>query len=143
MPLHPALVHFPIALLSVSGVLYLLNAVRDSSFYAKTAYLMHQLGIFGLIIAIFSGLQAEPSEALPESVDAVLSLHEIMGYTAIWLYLMLLGWHFLRKGKQRTPEKMAFAIVFILVTVVMLYGASMGGELVYEHGVGVEVSPSS
>ncbi|MEO0470086.1 MAG: DUF2231 domain-containing protein [Bacteroidota bacterium] len=141
MPLHPALVHFPIALLVVSGGFYVVAVWQNNQpEVPKTAFVLHLLGMIGMVLAIFSGLQAEGDAQLTEEVDAILGRHEILGYGVLWMYGMLYVWHYLRKGKQTQTEKIIFVLVFVGISLAMLYSASLGGELVYQHGIGVDIN---
>ena len=82
-PIHPMIVHFPIALLIVAVMFELLamrwrtSGLRDASLYTLVA------GVVGAGLAIITGKMAE--EGMEESgiPDALLDIHEGLGY-AVW-----------------------------------------------------------
>ena len=137
MPFHPQTVHFPIALLIVAGAFYLYGLVKRSTNYSQTAFLLHLIGVGGLVFAVLSGRQAVGEVVHTESIAALIETHELIGYFATWLFSMLLIWQYLRKEKLKRAEELIFVILFISFLGLMSYGSHIGGQLVYEEGAGV------
>jgi uncharacterized membrane protein len=133
-PIHPMIVHFPIALLIVAVMFELLavrwrtSGLRDASLYTLVA------GVVGAGLAIITGRMAE--EGMEESgiPDALLDIHEGLGYATFWIFLGLFALRVLiRRGWLR--ERPALTIGLGLVGIGVL--AATGGSLVYDFGAGV------
>jgi uncharacterized membrane protein len=141
-PIHPMVVHFPIALLIVSVIFDLIamrwrtKSFRDASFYTLIA------GLIGAAAAVLTGAWAEEvaeGKGIPESV---LEIHETLGYATLALFIGLLGLRLLmRRGVVR--EIPALYVTFGLIgVVVLLVTGYYGGVLVYDFGAGVNLPMS-
>lgn len=143
MPLHPVFVHFPVALLVVAWVLYVLAffKIQDKPWYFA-AWCTLVAGSVMILPAILSGSQAE--DAIPaESIAAeVVSNHEIAAYVVGWLAIMFTGWASWRQKRWHRAEAGLFLGLLFLLVALVTYTAMLGGELVYEHGIGVTSLPS-
>ena len=140
-PIHPMVVHFPIALLMASVAFDLLasrwrlRSFRDASFYTLIG------GLAGAALAVLTGALAEESVEKSGVPKAALEIHEGLGYATLWLFL---GLFLLRLAMRRSwlrelpAVSMAFGLIGILVLAATGY---YGGSLVYEFGAGV-VAPS-
>ena len=136
-PIHPMIVHFPIALLIVAVMFELLamrwrtSGLRDASLYTLVA------GVVGAGLAIITGKMAE--EGMEESgiPDALLDIHEGLGYATFWIFLGLFALRVLiRRGWLR--ERPALTIGLGLVGIGVLAATGYyGGSLVYDFGAGV------
>ncbi len=136
---HPALVHFPIALLFTAAAGYVAAAVKPDRWWAEAALWLHIGGVTGLFLAIISGSAAEPPSPDNPLLKQTLQLHELMGWANLWLFGLLMLWPFLRKNNMKPAERWTFASVMVLSLAVLTYSAYLGGKLVFEFGVGVIV----
>jgi uncharacterized membrane protein len=139
-PIHPMVVHFPIALLMAS-VLFDLAARRwrHGSFREAGFYTLI-LGVLGAILAVLTGaIEEEAAEevGIPESV---LEIHETLGYTTLALFGALLVVRLAaRLGWMR--ERSALYLTLGLLGVVILSATGFyGGSLVYDFGAGVSAT---
>lgn len=98
--------------------------------------LLHVIGIAGMLLAILSGNLAKSELEPTESYEAILWQHEWMSYVVLWLFTMILAWQHLRQKQMKRTEMILFVLAFLIATIVMLFSASLGGEMVYEFGVG-------
>lgn len=138
MPLHPATVHFPIALLFVVLGLCLWQLVyKQVPEVSKLTFYLFALTEFALLMTVLtgraSGLDLSPSPELKE----VLNLHEILGYTVVWANGLLVIWMYLRHHRWKRGELVAFAIILTLICGLMTASSHLGGRMVYEFGAGV------
>ena len=91
-PIHPMLVHFPIALLSAAvffdflGLRWREEECRTASLYTLV------LGLAGALAAVISGHMAEEAVEHSGIPESVLELHEGLGFATFWIFLGLLGW---------------------------------------------------
>lgn len=136
LPFHPFSVHFPIALLLTAGGIYLHDLIRPQKTLGDMGKLLHVIGIAGMLLAILSGNLAKSELEPTESYEAILWQHEWMSYVVLWLFTMILAWQHLRQKQMKRTEMILFVLAFLIATIVMLFSASLGGEMVYEFGVG-------
>lgn len=127
--LHHMTVHFPIALLIVSGGLYVFALFRPEHPYSPAAFLLHILGTIGIGISVLSGSQAKANIQAGSPEAELLSQHEIWAYVLLWLFGMLLIWRYLRLKKIKPLEQKLFAFTFIVAIGMMLYSAWLGGNM--------------
>ncbi len=98
--------------------------------------LLHAIGVVGILLAILSGNIAKSDLEATEAYEAILWQHEWMSYVVLWLFTMILVWQFLRQKQMKRTETILFVVVYLIAMGVMLFSASLGGEMVYEFGVG-------
>jgi uncharacterized membrane protein len=139
-PLHPALVHFPIAfavLLPLAAVAALVALRRGAS----------HLGAWSLVVAlsglltVSAWLAVQTGEAQEEVVEEVVPEsaihgHEEAGERFLWLsvaglLVITLGLATGRAGRVGRTAGTAMAVVLLIAGVRV---GDTGGELVYEHG---------
>jgi uncharacterized membrane protein len=64
--------------------------------------------------------------------------HAILGHRLMYAFLILAAWRVMLELSRRLERtRIAFLIVAIVVAGALLYQGKTGGELVYEHGVGM------
>ncbi len=146
MSLHPAVVHFPIALLLVSVVLTLLSLRRGGlpASLETTAYHCLVIGWLGASLAVLTGSidawRQVYGTDLPRDAGLLnrLNLHASLGLAVVAVYGMAL----LRR--RRNPHLLAdpqqrrgYVSLLLLGAVLLVVGSWLGGQLVYRFGVGV------
>ncbi len=140
--LHPALVHFPIALLPVAALFDLFTFRRGWERVGRAAAALYALAALGAGAAYWAGREAADSlPALAPSVELRLNEHSDAALVALWLVGVLAA---LRIGVElwdrqaRRRALRALLLVAAAVGVVLVYrAADLGGGLVYRHGVAV------
>jgi uncharacterized membrane protein len=96
------------------------------------------LAALGGIAATLSGQLAEEEAVVPKAARALIERHEELGEIAMWALLVLalarvaLAWRDAFKGALAWTYLAAALAVAALVG----YQGSLGGDLVYRHGVG-------
>jgi uncharacterized membrane protein len=141
MWLHPQSVHFPIAALAFGALAYGIAALRGDSFYLKAADKLLLAALIFLALAILTGRSAQGSAEVSGLAEAWLSRHELIAYASIWAFALLYVWRYLRP-RAAGRELWLFAAVYLLATALTLFGAHLGGRMVYEAGVGVSCPPT-
>ena len=136
-PLHPAIVHFPIALMFAAGALYLAGFLRKTDILLKAAFAMHIAGLVFGVVAILTGDYAEGQLIQNTTIHAIAELHETLAMVAIWAFALLAVWAYVRHSSQKKAEKIAFIVLLLGVIGVTGYAAHLGGTMVYQHGAGV------
>jgi uncharacterized membrane protein len=130
--LHPALVHFPIALLPTTlGVDALGRATRN-----PTLLEMGRLGIAftagSAAVSALAGLLAQESSRFDEETHDILVTHRNLNLGVIALTALMA----VRRARRRRPSR-GYLAAGLAGMAAMTYSAYLGGHMVYEHGVGV------
>ncbi len=139
LPIHPSLVHFPIALLltgTIAAILFRLwphPAGEQWGVYALLA------GWALVIPALITGL-IDKSALPPDSYENQLANLHTTGMIAMWvIYGVALYLHFIWKKKDALAGSKLWAWfgLLLLAALLLILSGHQGGRLVYELGVGM------
>ncbi len=140
MDLHPATVHFPIALLVASFVFDLVGIVaKDESFRRAGLYCL-LLAAMGAGAAYWTGVLAEPRAAQIPHIEDALSRHEQAGIlTLVFTGGLVIG-RLLLEGRPllRRVGNLVYLLAALVAVVNVLRTGYLGAELVQRYGAGVE-----
>ncbi len=145
-PLHPAVVHFPVALLLVGGLLAWMAVIWRR--WALPAALILSLGAAGAIVAVETGEhEADRLGELSPAADHLLDEHAEAGETARTLGVVTAGLAILSALLGRFVRT---ARVVALLCALASVGAGWqvakaghyGGMMVYHQGVGIREGAS-
>ncbi|QJR82635.1 DUF2231 domain-containing protein [Alteromonas pelagimontana] len=135
-PLHPALIHFPIAALLLLIVTDIVFVFTDDPFWAGASFWLAAVGLAGGIVA-----------SLPGAID-VFSMRLIRRIVAAWahgvLAIMMLSLAtlnlMLRLGDDPGALIMPWGLyISILAGIMINVAGSLGAQLVFEYGVGMDI----
>lgn len=134
--MHPLIVHFPIALLITSLFVEGLAMVFRKEVWHGTSFWTLLLGWAGALAAVLTGRQARAVAKHSMEIYRIMERHENIGYAVLAAATLLVVWRLY--GKDRLPRRQRWAawVLLALTCAGMAYGASLGGEMVYEYGVG-------
>ena len=141
--LHPAVVHFPIALLPAAWLLELAGSIRRRDSWARhAAVALYWLATASAIVAYFAGRSAEDSLVdVPSSAQRALASHADAALVALALVTALAVLRSVVAVRERRRGDVArrlSAVVGLVgglaATVALGIAADRGGALVYRHG---------
>ncbi|MFZ5877383.1 MAG: DUF2231 domain-containing protein [Nitrospirota bacterium] len=137
-PLHPIIVHFPIALLSTAMFFEVLERAMKRDVLREAATWLLGLGFLGALAATASGILAEEAAEEAGVPERAIETHELFAFATLAVFATLLAIRWLQK-KRRLPEfpGVFLAIGLVGVALIGLTGY-FGGDLVYRYGAGVE-----
>lgn len=135
---HPIIVHFPIALLAVAGVLAIISLFTKREFLKEWMSKNLILGLVFIPLAIIVGLVEEQNLQHNEAIHSVLITHKYNGFVLLFVYSILAIWFWRRKNSIRNKEYTAWVLCLLLATGVLSYQGYLGGKMVFELGAGVE-----
>jgi len=146
--LHPAIVHFPIALLSLAFALDVFFLIfKRPAWLDHAATLTYILGTLGATAAYFAGRQAA------DSVENVLPQAQLaMGIHSDWALYTLLAFFLVsvlrlvisRPGAAaRAPFRFGATVLGAVAVGMLLRTADLGGSLVFKYGVTVRAPQSA
>ena len=134
---HPALVHFPIALLIVGSSWEAAGHLRGRDEAVRGGGTLVVLGTLALLPAVISGYVALDAVPLAQSGERALDLHELCGWSVAALYTGLLFAKAWNRGAIPESWRRTYGALLLLGAVLVVGSAVLGGELVYVHGTGV------
>jgi uncharacterized membrane protein len=143
--IHPALVHFPIALLTVAPLLVLLGLLwpaQRRGIHAAALVLLG-LGLGGLVLALQSGDAVERYARATPALLAGLREHELLAQKTTFMsgllavsFAVLWGLPLLRKRELSKPLNLGLLLVWLLLSAggVLALGLTghAGGHLVHD-----------
>ena len=134
-PLHPALVHFPIAFLTAASLCDIATLLGYVSAWPPTFPLLG-LGVLTALIAMMAGLPDLVKLQGKEEAEKCANLHMALMGLSWCLYLTAL---LLRNENMQIIEVPSLtSIIFSLAGLIALcLGGWQGGKLVYFHGASV------
>lgn len=137
---HPLIVHFPIALFIVAVLCELLAYFLKSRLFS-TAAMVNGLGAaITASAAVITGLFAKSLVSRGPAVF-VLESHETMGYlvlVAALAFAAIKVYSHLRQTDKYLTAGIAIGLLGVVFTII---AGHEGGELVYQHGIGVNKTP--
>ena len=135
---HPALVHFPIALLFLALALDFYGYVARDSRASWAAQIATAGGTVGLLLAFITGNYAEIVAAHQKIPQNPISNHEAWATATSWTFIGLTAW---RSYLKPTHPKFRYYLLAVLTTVCLLTVTGYkGGQLVYKYAAGVGVT---
>ncbi len=134
LPLHPMLVHLPIAVWILVPITDLMYLLRHESFWWESGFWLLLVGTVAALPAIITGfMEAIPLEKTHPATDSVNRHMILMALTWIVFSSALIP----HRGEH--PTEKAMWLGFILScsgAVLTVVGGHIGAKLVYQFGVG-------
>jgi uncharacterized membrane protein len=141
-PIHPLIVHFPIALLFTSVFFDLLWVITDNKNYRQTGFWLLILGLIGgIVAAIFGAWSEEIVEAMGVPEQAV-DRHETFAVVTLIVFGILLLFRWWIKERWSVRDRVVYLCGAMLGLLLLGATGFYGGELVYRYGAGI-TSPAS
>ena len=137
-PLHPAFVHFPIALVVFSfladllGRLFNRASLRAAGFWALIAAL-----IFGAVTAATGYLDMVRTRSVLGDTYRYVDFHLDVGLILVGAVVVLTAWRWFVYARRDRPVGFIYLVAAVLVMGLVLFQGWYGGEMVYSQGAGV------
>lgn len=138
---HPLLVHFPVALISVSAFFHLATLAiwgrhKSAVHCAVLAHATLWMGALAAVLAAMLGWLAFSTVDHDEAGHAAMQIHRAWALGTLAVLMILAGWDFWHRKIEEKPEWW-FAGMVVAAWALVATTAWYGGELVYRHGLGV------
>ena len=134
LELHPAVIHFPIALGVVGALAAVVYLFLRKEWLRWFAPILLSIALLGAVAGYFSGQSAEDRAEALNVPDAAIEEHEESAIWAMGLIGLaaLLSWatHSRRRGEWVS------ALIAVLAAAAVLRTGHLGGVLVFVHGAG-------
>jgi len=133
--LHPIVVHFPVALFTLSFLLVFAGRIWPQ--VRQTEWLLFVLGAITALVAVITGLIAhQPYETT--GLNTVIEPHQLSAMFGTVLIIALVVWRGLSRRRGRDiGQKGWYVAIAVLGLVWIFVVGGTGGQLVYEYAVNV------
>jgi uncharacterized membrane protein len=136
--IHPLLVHFPIALLSLFFLLDLVGSVANKADWRHAASWFLYCGAVFAGLTVTAGLIAAGSIPHGGDVHEIMENHEHLGISVFLLSSALAIWRWLSKEQIAGPANTLHLMSAAILATLLVFTADLGGVMVYNYGVAVE-----
>lgn len=134
--IHPLVVHYPVALLTISALLYAVAWVSRRESLAWAAFWMLALGTLGAAVAVWTGLRAGASVMVAQSVrEHILMHHKQVMIAVLVLSAALSAWAIIARPMPQRGRA-AFIVLMIAMALLTATGADYGAWMVYGYNAG-------
>ena len=137
MPLHPLVVHFPIALLLVATVIEIVNLFLKKDYLSKMGTVLVVLGVISGFVTLVTG---EPAEEFAfdkwgKGIFDTVELHSLLASISVWLFVIVAVVKlFGKRFKLNKNLITALVIVFSIAgSTTLAITGHLGGKIVYQH----------
>jgi uncharacterized membrane protein len=125
--IHPKVVHFPIALLTVYSLLEIFGIIFKNAFITKSALLIFCLGLGTAFFAVLTGNEASESIfGLNVESSTLLNTHQQYATYLLWSSVLICAFRIFLTVKKKFERPLKY--IFIFTSLLILY-------LVYQTGV--------
>ncbi len=136
-PIHPAIVHYPIALMTFSVIADLLGYLSDNaSLQAASTWALFGAGI-GAAAAIITGLFDMKRAKIKQAPHERVHDHMKVGLTLFVAIAALTGWRWVVTLDPHHGLGWSYFVPAFVVLALTFFQGWLGGELVFADGVGV------
>lgn len=139
MPVHPMLVHFPIALFTMFVLLEIIWMLFQKEWIKNSSVLAIFLGLLFSVPTILSGeASAENFEKL-QQFESLIETHETFAKITAFTFLIafIVKILLIRTNKLNTKTNWIVLVISLIGLYLLIQTGLKGGELVYKHGIGV------
>ncbi len=136
--IHPLLVHFPIALLTLFFIVDVMGTLASKPQWRQTASFLLYTGTLAATFTVLAGFAAADSVAHGENVHEIMERHEHLGISILSLAAGLSAWRLKRHGVLVGAGNVLFLLLSALLCLILAFGADLGGLMVYQYGVAVK-----
>jgi len=137
-PVHPAIVHFPIALSLAAVLLDLVSRHRRARGLEAGGAVLMALAALGSVAAVVTGNAAHDEAVVPAAAAALVARHETVGELAMWLLLAVAAVRIALalKGWFLGSVAWIYLAAALAVAGTVGYNGYLGGKMVFDHGLG-------
>lgn len=136
-PIHPMLVHFPIALWTVAAGAYVASAAGVTDPVAVIAKLANGGGLIMAMVAMVAGIFELRSIDSKSEAMRVATWH-MMIMATVWVCFLVALMLSISTGLDQSTAQVAAAACAVAGFLLMGVGGWYGGRLVYEFGIAVK-----
>jgi len=129
--LHPLVVHFPIALLTVTALVELLHLVRRKPVPSEAGTYCLAFGVAGAVVAVCLGTLNAANQAVTGDAAIALERHQVMGWTSMIVAVSALATGQAARRAHRIRTVAAYVVLVLATSAVVSATGHLGAGLVY------------
>ena len=139
---HPAFVHFPIALFPAALLFFGLGLLLKKEHLRMAGRGCLYGATVTSVVAVATGLSAQDSFPHNEVIHHMMQTHKTIGLALLALGILLSIWSF-RQTKHQPKAEPLFLAVLAVATLIALQNADIGSRMVYTQGAAVKPAVSA
>lgn len=136
-PLHPMLVHFPIALLFTSVLFDAAGAWFKRDPFRGGALWLLILGLLGGVAAAIAGGWAEEAAEKAGIAESMIETHETLAFVTLGIFGVLLLMRLVIRNQFTRKSLVPYFLIAAIGLGTLSATGHYGGDLVYKQGAGV------
>jgi uncharacterized membrane protein len=134
--IHPLVVHYPVALLTLAALLYVVAWISRRELFAWPALWMLALGTLGAALAVWTGLRAGAGVMVAQSVrDHILIHHKHVMIAVFAMSAVLSAWAITARPMPQRGRA-GFVVLTVAMALLLAAGADYGAWMVYGYNAG-------
>ena len=137
-PIHPILVHFPIALLFTSVFFDLIAMITKRDSFRQSGFWLLILGWISGLAATVSGFLSEDAVKKIGVPETAIDRHETFAIATMIVFALLLLVRLVGKFSPASRKNLVYTIGTFIGLALLSIAGYLGGDLVYHYGAGVE-----
>jgi len=134
LPIHPKLVHFPIALFITALILDIVSRALRKENLHEAAVVIYIVGALFTPIVVWAGLWEQQRLHLNHPL---LTQHKLYAFGTMWLSLISLPVLGFLKKRSFKVFRIVFTCLLLCLAILVTVTGYFGGKIVYEYGAGV------
>jgi uncharacterized membrane protein len=135
--IHPATVHFAVALLVAGASAEAWGLARGRDTLATWGSRAMLAGSAAAVVSVAAGYLAANTAPIPPDALVLLDWHERSGLALLALLVAALVWKAWNGGTVPSSQRAAYVALLVAIVALVATSAWLGGRLVYVEGVGV------
>ena len=141
--IHPLFVHFPIALFSFFVLIDLVGSLFGKTTWRQAASWFLYLGTLMAGVTVAAGFEAAATVPHGDDVHNIMERHKYLGVSILTLAAVLSLWRLFSKGQVTGGGNVLYLIFAVILGLLVVFAADLGGLMVYKYGVAVETANPS
>jgi uncharacterized membrane protein len=139
--IHPLIIHFPIALLSLAVGLTVADLFYSREWTRKATAGLYIFGVLGAVVSYISGRSAADSIGLNLKAEVAIGTHSDWGlYTLLYFSALTIIYYVVKfiLNQNSLLIRVLLAVLALVGFFIIAQTAEHGGRLVFEFGLGVK-----
>jgi uncharacterized membrane protein len=133
---HPLVVHYPVALLTLAALLYVVAWALKRESWAWPALWMLAIGTLGAGLALWTGLRAGTGVMVAESVREHILIHHKQVMIAVFAMSVMLSAWALYAPPLPHRGRAVFVALMVVMAFLIVRGTDYGAWMVYGYNAG-------
>jgi len=134
---HPGFVHFSVAFVVAGAAAEIWGTLGGREPVRRWGATMLIAGLISLVPTLASGYLAANTVEVPDEAAGLLESHERNAWLLLGLLFGSQFWKAWCGGSIPQRQRKLYVLALLAIALLALYGAWLGGRMVYEHAVGI------